>query len=235
MAGSAALGKWVTRLFAGLGVLAALAILAIAVTLIGFAWRAAPQRAEAPIQGAASEAERFAVAEVGPLAGTELQAIVIATKSSIGGGGGSYSSRGGAPDARNLILLHQASGANRRLLADNRRHIAARYYLPALAGPQAPGDDAYQVEENGKRVAAPLAYYVLVVDALDRKTQDVLIGDLRDGRQAFVLTGIDGLDRLWMQSPTRMGVLMRQGQKLRYRAIDLTTLKPVAAQDVDIG
>lgn len=221
--------------FAGLGVLAAAAVIFLAVMLLREREHApAPAPVEAKAPGA-----RFAVAEVNALAGTRFNEIVIATEASIGARGESYSS-GGPVDDRNIILLDKATGANRKLLADNSRHLSARYYLPALAGPEEPTNGDYLVAsenlaEGGKPVLPPRAYYVLVVDAADRKSQDVLIGDLRTGQQAFVLTGIDGLDRLWMQSPTRMGILMRQGKKLQYRAIDLTTLKPVAAQAVDIG
>ncbi|MBC9034145.1 hypothetical protein IAG41_17285 [Sphingomonas sp. JC676] len=222
-------------IFAGVGLLAAAAVIFIAVTIL--AWNTHQVRDPAPIQGKAAT-EAFAVAEVNPLIGTGINEIVIATEASIGRGGGAYSSSGrsGEADERNVVLLDKATGANRKLLADNRRHIAARYYLPALAGPEEPTNDEYEVTgADGKQVKPPRAYYVLRVEAVDGKSEDILIGDLATGQQAFVLTGIDGVDRLWMQSPTRLGLLMRQGRKLYYRAIDIPTLKVVAAQPVDIG
>lgn len=222
-----------------MGVLTAAAVIFLAVVVARF--ESGRAREAAPVETKASS-ERFAIGDVDAIKGTRFNEIVIATEASIGGGSGGYS-RGRERDERNIILLDKATGANRKLLADNSRHIAARYYLPALEGAEEPTPGGYLAAieeaegkaESGKTVAPTLAYHVLVVDAVGGKSQDVLIGDLRSGQQAFVLTGIDGLDRLWMQSPTRMGILMRQGRKLRYRAIDLTTLKIVAAQDVDIG
>ncbi|WP_448663236.1 hypothetical protein ACG3SL_00735 [Sphingomonas sp. CJ20] len=220
-----------------LGLLAAGAVLFLAVSVTRLAGGRTPD--PAPVE-AKTPGEQFAVAEVNALAGTPLSEIVIATEASVRRGSGGPYSGGQDTDARNVVLLDKTTGANRKLLADNSRHIAARYYLPALEGPEEPIRGDYTVAsenpaDGGKPVVPPRAYVVLVVDALDRKSQDVLIGDLRTGQQAFVLKSIDGLDRLWMQSPTRMGILMRQGKRLQYRAIDLPTLKSVAAQTVDIG
>ncbi|WP_137862665.1 MULTISPECIES: hypothetical protein [unclassified Sphingomonas] len=53
-------------------------------------------------------------------------------------------------------------------------------------------------------------------------------------RQVFLLTGLDGVDRIWMQSPTRVALLMRQGRKLNYRAIETPELKVVVARPVEI-
>jgi len=229
------MGRWLLWIFAGVGLLAAAAVIFIAANLL--AWNSRQGRDPAPIQGKGAT-ETFAVAEVNPLTGTGINEIVIATEESIGrGGGGSYSSSGrGNADERNVVLLDKATGASRKLLADNSRRIAARYYLPALAGPEEPTQDDFQIEdEKGKQVKPPSAYYVLRVAATDGKSEDVLIGDLKTGRQAFVLTGIDGVERLWMQSPTMLGLLMRQGRKLQYRAIDIPALKIIAARPVDIG
>jgi hypothetical protein len=220
-------------IFAGIGLLFAAAVIFIAVNLL--AWTSHGGRDAAPIEARGAAQEAYAVAEVNPLVGTGINEIVIATEASIGRGGG-YSSRGKGADERNVVLLDKATGASRKLLADNRRQIAARYYLPALAGPEEPTTEDYLVAgADGKQEKPPRAYYVLRVQATDGKSEDVLIGDLKTGHQAFVLTGIDGVDRLWMQSPTRLGLLMRQGRKLHYRAIDIPTLKVVAAQPVDIG
>lgn len=221
-------------IFAGVGLLAAAAVIFIAVNIM--AWSGHQVRDAAPIEAKGSAQEAYAVAEVNPLVGTDINEIVIATEASVGRRGGSSYSKDGSADERNVVLLDKATGASRKLLADNRRQIAARHYLPALAGPEEPTTDDYLVTgADGKQEKPPRAYYVLRVKAADGKSEDMLIGDLKTGHQAFVLTGIDGVDRLWMQSPTRLGLLMRQGRKLHYRAIDIPTLKVVAAQPVDIG
>lgn len=169
--------------------------------------------------------EVFAVAGVDALRGTNLNQIVIATDSSIRRGDvGSYSG-GSAPDERNVILLDKASGVSRKLLPDNGRRILARDYLPAMTGAGEEGVDTQK---------APIAYYLFRVRAADREHQDLLVGDLATGRQAFLLKGLDGVDKIWMQSPTRVALLMRQGRKLNYRAIEIPELKVVVARPVEI-
>jgi hypothetical protein len=80
-----------------------------------------------------------------------------------------------------------------------------------------------------------MAYYAVTVRRKDGALQDLLVGNLADGSQAWLLGGIDGVDRMWMISPTRLGVLMRQGLKLQYRVIDIPALKLIGAKPVDIG
>ncbi|WHU02053.1 MULTISPECIES: hypothetical protein [unclassified Sphingomonas] len=182
-----------------------------------------PRHREAPAQVEAKAAnEVFAVSEVTPLRGINLTEIVIATERSIGRGGGSYSA-GEPADDRNVILLDKASGASRKILPDNSRRILERQYLAGASG----GDAAQ------KKPEPPFAYYLFRVRAQAGK-EDVLVGDLATGRQAFLLTGLDGVDKIWMQSPTRVALLMRQGRKLQYRAIEIPALKVVVARPVEI-
>lgn len=189
----------------------------------------APHAPQAKI-AARDPKQSFAVAGVIALRGTNLDEIVIATESSIGRNE-AYSS-GGGTDERNVILLDRTSGASRKLLPDNSRRILDREYLPGAAG-EVPDENAPVVADGAKKPEPPFAYYVFSVRAGDDK-QDVLVGDLASGRQAFLLTGIDGVDKVWMQSPTRVALLMRQGRKLFYRAIEIPQLKVVAARPVEI-
>jgi len=190
----------------------------------------APHAPQAKI-AARDPKQSFAVAGVTALRGTNLDEIVIATESSIGRSE-AYSSGGGGTDERNVILLDRASGASRKLLPDNSRRILDREYLPGAAG-EVPDETAQVVADGAKKPEPPFAYYVFSVRAADDK-QDVLVGDLATGRQAFLLTGIDGVDKVWMQSPTRVALLMRQGRKLFYRAIEIPQLKVVVARPVEI-
>ena len=218
------LGEVFLRIFAAIGLLAVLGFGAYLLALTT-AERRAPAKVEA--KGAK---QVFAVAEVNPLHGTNLTEILIATDGSISPGDGSYSRA--SADARNVILLDKASGANRKLLPDNGRQIIERIYLPAAAG--ASSDENVQlVDAAGKKVDPPLAYYLLRVRAAEGK-EDVLVGNLATGRQAYLLTGLDGVDKVWMQSATRVALLMRQGRKLHYRAIEVPDLKIVAARPVEI-
>jgi len=196
----------------------------------------APRRAPAQVEAKADK-QPFAVSEVTALRGTNLNEIVIATEISVGRGGSGYSSYSGGEraDERNVILLDKASGQSRKLLPDNSRAILDREYLPAAAA--AAGDDAedapVQGSETARKTEPPFAYYLFRVRAGAGK-EDVLVGDLASGSQAFLLTGIDGVDKVWMQSPTRVALLMRQGRKLFYRAIEIPQLKMVAARPVEI-
>lgn len=205
-------------------------VMAVAMFYDGRRHREAPAQVEAK---AANEV--FAVSEVTPLRGINLTEIVIATENSIGRGGGSYSA-GEPADERNVILLDKASGASRKLLPDNSRRIIERQYLAGAIGDAAVVKaDTYEVAgaQEQKAPEPPFAYYLLRVRAKDGK-EDVLVGDLATGRQAFLLTGLDGVDKVWMQSPTRVALLMRQGRKLQYRAIEIPALKVVVAKPVEI-
>ncbi len=205
-------------------------VMAVAMFYDGRRHREAPAQVEAK---AANEV--FAVSEVTPLRGLNLTEIVIATENSIGRGGGSYSV-GEPADERNVILLDKASGASRKLLPDNSRRIIERQYLAGAIGDDAAVKaDTYEVDGAAaqKKPEPPFAYYLFRVRAQGGK-EDVLVGDLATGRQAFLLTGIDGVDKVWMQSPTRVALLMRQGRKLQYRAIEIPALKVVVARPVEI-
>lgn len=215
----------ILRILAAIGLLAVLGFGAYLLALTTTE-RRAPAKVEA--KGAK---QVFAVAAVNPLHGTNLTEILIATDGSITRGDGSYSRA--SADERNVILLDKASGANRKLLPDNTRQIIERIYLPAAAG--ASSDENVQlVDAAGNKVDPPLAYYLLRVSAAGGNAEDVLVGDLASGHQAVVLTGLDGVDKVWMQSPTRVALLLRQNRKLVYRAIDIPTLKVVVAHPVEI-
>lgn len=207
-------------------------VMAVAMFYDGRRHREAPAQVEAK---AANEV--FAVSEVTPLRGINLTEIVIATENSIGRGGGSYSA-GEPADERNVILLDKASGASRKLLPDNSRRILDREYLAAAGGDAVAAKaeaETYEVAgaPEQKKPEPPFAYYLFRVRARDGK-EDVLVGDLATGRQAYLLTGIDGVDKVWMQGPTRVALLMRQGRKLQYRAIEIPALKVVVAKPVEI-
>jgi hypothetical protein len=223
--------RWVVWLFATIGLCAALAViyLAISVAMMGSRWDKEP----APIQAKNPEL-RFAVAGAEAIPGTDLAQIVIATETSISGGYDSYS-KSGRPDERNLILLDKTTGASRKLLPDNSRRIVARYMLPAVAG-ATKGDNEWftMTGSDGKEITPPVAYYLLRVRAANGETEDLLLGNVASGRQDFVLKGIDGVDRIWMQTPTRIAMLLRQQRKLYYRAFEVPELKLTVARPIEI-
>lgn len=224
---------WLVWLFAVVGLcgVVAMIVIAAAISQIG----RGRDREPAPI-AAKDPGERFAIASVDQLPGTNLAQVVIATERSIGSAGGSsYSPRGGSLDERNLLLLDKATGISRKVLADNGRQIVARHMLPAVAGVWQHDDQLETMADaEGKARTLPVSYYLLRIRAPGGGPEDVLLGDLRTGRQGFILKGIDGVDRIWMQTPTRVAMLMRQGRKLQYRAFEIPELKLVALRPIEI-
>ena len=83
--------------------------------------------------------------------------------------------------------------------------------------------------------ANPAAYYLLeVVREGNRNAEDVLVGRLADGRQSVVMAGIDGIDLTWMDSPTRIGLIVREKLRLYYRIVDVPSLKMVESRPIGI-
>jgi hypothetical protein len=230
-------GQFGALIIGALAMIGLIVGLIVAVMVVAMIYDGRRRTEPAQVQSRAAN-EAFAVSEVTALRGTSLNEIVIATESSIGRGGNPYSySKGESADERNVILLDKASGESRKLLPDNSRPIISREYLAAaVASGNGAEDNKYDLVDapaETKEPQPPFAYYLLRVRAAGGK-EDVLIGDLATGRQAFLLTGLDGVDKVWMQSPTRVALLMRQGRKLHYRAIEIPQLKMVAARPVEI-
>lgn len=220
--------------FALIGVLAAGAVIFLAAII----YSSMPDRQpESKVAGKAPS-EQYSVQSVEDLRGTDLVRIDIGIGTDAGRN--PYGSSGGGADQRNLILLDRRTGANRRLLTDNSRHIEQSWFFPAVAEAPAADDGAKVVEYDAAPTvkappSPPYAYYVLAVRQRDGQTMDLLVGDLASGNQAFVVSGIEGIDKIWMLSPTRVAVLMREKLQLHYRVIDIPTLKVVTAHRLEIG
>lgn len=231
-------GRILIWIFAGVGLLAAIAVIWLAAVLTGVSYfDRRPEPAKVAVKG---EAEPYSVQDVRDVPGTGLVQIAVGIAGR--GGKGVYSSSSEREfDHRNLILLDKATGTSRRLLADNRRRIAEFRFLPALAAVDSAerAEDEYVLEAteepDGKRPPPPAAYYVLAVRKPDSERQDVLVGNIASGRQAFLLNDIDGIDRMWMLSPTRLAMVVREGMNVHYKVIDVPTLKLVLARPVEIG
>jgi hypothetical protein len=226
--------RWLMWSFAAIGLLAALAVIFLAITVLGF--MSGGPREPARVAGKAPS-EQYSVQDVDGVRGTDLLQIQIGIGEH---GGGSYSGKRSI-DQRNLILLNRLNGESRRLLPDNSRSIERTWLFPAVTESPAEAREAYEpggeVTQGAKSKAPPppFAYYVLAVRQEGGRLEDVLVGDLATGHQAFVLSGIDGIDRIWMASPTRVAILLREKLRLHYRVIDIPALKVVTARPVDIG
>lgn len=234
-------GKILIWVFAGVGLLAALAVIWLALMVAGIGGHYRDREpAKVAVEG---EAEPFSVQDVRDVRGTGLVQIAIG----IPGRGGKIASgsSGYEFDHRNLILLDKATGTSRRLLADNHRRIVDLRFFPARAAADGSerGAEEYLIEAGdeaddeaeGKKAKLPAAYYVLAVRQAGSMRQDILVGNIADRRQDFVLKNIDGIDRMWMLGPTQLALVVREGMKVHYKVIDVPTLKLVLSRPVEIG
>ncbi|HYD38783.1 MAG TPA: hypothetical protein VEA60_14285 [Allosphingosinicella sp.] len=219
---------WIVWLFALVGLAGILAFIFL-VVMVG---RVHQPYQPAKVAGTKAE-ETFTVGNIRRLPGTALLQMDIAASD----GGGSAYSGGGERDVRNILLLDRRTGASRRILPDNRRHVRQSVFLPAEAEDEQPatGDELLPGDPDRGRQSSPAAYYLLQVAQLgNRDLEDVLVGRLADGEQAYVMTGIDGVDSTWMDSPTRLGLIVRERLGLYYRIVDIASLKVVESRRIVI-
>lgn len=216
---------WIVWLFALVGLVGILAVVALTVMVSN----AFDQHQPAKVAGTKAE-EILTVQSVRALPGTDLIQMEVGTSSP----SGSYSGSGGS-DLRNILLLDRRTGASRRLLSDNSRRIRQSRFLPARAEPGAAPADAEVLMSGQVDDRAPAAYYLLeVAHERDPDVEDVLVGRLADGRQGVVMAGIDGVDLIWMDSPTRLGLIVREKLRLYYRIVDIPSLKVVESRPIAI-
>ena len=221
---------WAVHALAGIGLLGIVGLIAIAIVIIVAAVVSRPREYQ-PAKVAGNDRKfTFTVGNPGDLAGTSLTRMDIAASQ---GDGNSYSSRSGQ-DTRNILLIDRTSGESRKLLQDNSRHISRSHFLTAKGDAGDTDDDVLAVD-GGKPASGPVAYYLLEIDRPSQQNEeDVLVGRLADRQQAYVMTGIDGVDRLWMRSPTQIGLIVRDHLKLYYRVVDVPTLKVVLSRSIAI-
>lgn len=223
-------GQWVVWLFAIVGLVGVLAFIWLVVAVGSFGGGGAePARVETA-QGA--EKQALALRYPQDLKGTNLLRMdVVASES--GGGSGSYSGR--EDDVRNILLIDKSSGASRQLLATNEHRIADAVYFAPRAGTDPTNHSDPSPAGQTETAAAAPAYYLIVVEQLPRSgLQDVIVGTLDGARQATVMRGVDGVDRSWMHSDSRIALLVREKRRLHFRIVDVPTLKVVASRAVEI-
>lgn len=207
-----------------------LGLIALAILIFILAWPRQDQRrdAGAVVAGGPSETQ-LRVTQARLLTGTNLVEIDIGT----GGYGGSYSSSGGGSEQRNILLLDRTTGVVRRLLSDNGRSIQQAWFLPPQANYSVSSSDV--TTSSGEDIPPPAYFVLLVAQAEPGTRRDLLVGSLAGPAQRFVMAGIDGVDAIWMQSPTQIGLLVRERLNLFYRIVDIPTLRVVQQHPVAIG
>jgi hypothetical protein len=219
--------RWLVWVFAALGVTAAVALIWLVVMLnSGFSDR------EPAVVAAAKPGETFEVGSVEALPGTELVSIEI-RKAEPGYGSGSIKS--GRDDLRNLLLLDRTTGEARRLLPDNTVRMGQVRFLPA----EAQGGevvDAYARLGGDRQVPKPVYYLIELVREIDGKpSHALLVGNVGDNGQGVVMERIAGVERLWMIDARRLGLIVREGQALYFRVVDMVDRKVVQSRKIEIG
>lgn len=219
------------------GLLAIIAFVALAVNLFGSYEPPRP----AQVAGAAPETV-FTVGNVQELAGGNLIRMDITASGGGESGSGPYSG-GSGNEVRNILLLDRSSGTSRKLLPDNERRIAGTHFLAAETDLEVGGNaDGGIIEEVGfereveNRPESPAAYYALEVEQANAGDRiDLLVGTLSSGTQAYVMRGLDGIDSVWMHSPTQIGLIVRERLNLYYRIVDVPSMKILVSKRIDIG
>jgi hypothetical protein len=217
---------WLVWPFALIGLLGILAIIFIAFVLFD------TQRPYQPakVAGAAPEIT-FTLGNAREVRGTNLLHMDVAVTQ---GGGGSSAYPGRNEDIRNILLLDKASGASRKLLPDNSRRIAGSRYFSSKE--DLVELDGFDVLDTGSdEPGPPFEYYALTVEAAhDSGRVDLLVGELRTGRQAYIMRGLDGIDAMWTHSPTRLGFLVRERLSLYHRIVDIPMLKVIQSKRITV-
>ena len=204
----------------------------VSVVLIGFNyWQSTDFHRPAEVAGAAPEV-KLTLSGAEEIHGTNLISINVAV-SNDGGESSPYS--GGGPDIRNVLLIDRLSGASRKLLPDNDRRIHETHYFSAE--PDRVDSDVNRTASgrDGDPQSPPYEYYALLVKAPKRGgPMDLLVGELRSGKQAWVMRGLDGVDAMWTHSPTQLGFLVRENLILYHRIVDIPTLKVVQSKRIAV-
>lgn len=213
--------RWLVWLLAALGVAAALALVLLVAMLNRQTHRPPPAEV-----AAATKQEVLEIGDVDRLKGTNLIRIEIGLpqdKLSSGSYKGSY------PNLRNILLLDQTSGESRRLLPDNKTPIIEAWFAPAAAT----NGERYDASEGSAKDQPP-AYYVLQLarGEGDKRTVAVLVGELAGYRQAIVMEGLEGIDRMWMIDGRQLGLIVREKRQLQYRVVDIPAQKMVRSQRI---
>ena len=225
-AGSGMFATWTIRGLAVIGLLGCLAFVAI-IVIIMLVQMEGPRRAPATVEASATH-EVFTVENINPVPHTDLMSMEVHPADEQSGGSG-YSLRGSGTDRRNIVLLNRVTGASRRILPNNHRHIDEYGFLPGNHGNR---DEATEGEARAK--AAATSYYLVIDQPGETHLADLMVGSIAGERQAVVLTGIDGVDSVWMPDAGHVAVIVRDKHRLFYRIIDMSNFKVTASHPIAI-
>jgi hypothetical protein len=206
---------WLTPL----ATLGALGLAGFVLILVLIIWNMAENEPQRPaIVQARAAREVFTVGNVGRLPGSRLIRLDVSAGEGEVDGYSSYS----AQDQRNIVLLDPATGRSRRLLPDNSRRIIEHEFHSAE--PERPNSGAERSSGEITSTAAPPAYYHLILAHRDGRSRDLVVGRLSDGARRLILPSLDGVDSIWTQDATHLGIVAREGRRLTFRLINVRAM-----------
>jgi|GEM_PF-1906426 hypothetical protein len=222
--------NWLVWLFASLGAVTAIAVIWLAFILNG-SYRPAEV---AKVNAAAPPGKIYAIGHISELYGTDNLAVEINLMDDNGRSGIGSSKGGDYGDQRNLLLVNRKTGASNRLLPNNNREIVGIRYFAMQAGT---GWESGYGQDDVTNADVPLAYYALILTAPGQQNGpiDLLVGTLASRKQAFVQTGLDGVDEMLMLDSRRLALIVREKQRLYYRIIDIPDMKLLLSSEINIG
>ena len=66
------------------------------------------------------------------------------------------------------------------------------------------------------------------------RSRDLVVGRLSDGARRVVLPNVDGVDSVWTQDATHLGIVAREGRRLTFRLIDMRALTASSPKTIAI-
>jgi len=140
---------------------------------------------------------------------------------------GTFSSSYRGDDERNRLIIDSATGASRRVLPNQNLQIV-NWFEPTTKpenGKIIP-DDQTEAAQGG----IAMGLYAAVVKRLsksdkDPASYDVLLGRFQNGQQAWIATGLSGVESLWITPDHKLAMVAATNTGGVYRVYDVSTFK----------
>jgi hypothetical protein len=166
----------------------------------------------------------YTFGDVDQVAGTRFFTVPI-LRSNGNDDGGAFSSDGRGDDQRNRLIVDSSTGASRRVLPNQNLQIVN--WLEPAAEPQNQGE--LQLSESAKGKVSSGLYAAVVKrpgkTTKDRPTYDVLLGRFDTGQQAWIASGLSGVQSLWITPDHRLAMVAATASGGIYRAYDPATFR----------
>jgi hypothetical protein len=137
---------------------------------------------------------------------------------------GSFSGSYRGEDQRNRLIVDSVSGTSRRVLPNQNFEIV-NWFEPAIKASDG-SDHLIDPAASGEAArTVPSGLYAAVVKRpgkgdKDPARYDVLLGRFETGQQAWIATGLAGVESLWITPKHRLGMVAATAQGGVYRLYD---------------